>query len=179
MRHQRIPCPEVSEKATSSPFCALGLYLYLYNLQKSLGSRLEPGQTEFSLVLGYISLRSEARGFITILRGPCRLAIGYRPNNSGITVIQDHCKASKKIKCLSNAKPNRKEMEQLLSVGKWKHTNIPTFAPPGDGGLPGSFIGKARTQYNTIELMVTIYNRDGGSADYRWVAASPVDNAGR
>ena len=69
-------------------------------------------------------------------------------------------------------------MEQL-SVGKWKHTNIPTFAPPSDGGLPGSFIGKTRTQYNTRELMVTIYNRDGGSAAYRWVAASPVDNAGR
>ena len=52
--------------------------------------------------------------------------------------------ANKKTKCL-RTKPNRKGMEQL-SVGKWKHTNISTFAPPNDGGLPGSFIGKTRTQ---------------------------------
>ena len=53
-------------------------------------------------------------------------------------------------------------MEQL-SVGKWKHANIPTYVSPSDGGLPGSFIGKTRTQCNTRGLMVTIYNRDGGS----------------
>ena len=50
-------------------------------------------------------------------------------------------------------KPNRKEMEQL-SVGKYKHTNIPTWAPPRDGSLPGSFVGKTRTQYNTTEGLV-------------------------
>ena len=66
-------------------------------------------------------------------------------------------------------KPNRKGMEQL-SVGKWKHTGILTYAPPSDRGLPDSFDGKTRTQYNTTKgLMVTICNRDGSSAADRWV----------
>ena len=65
-------------------------------------------------------------------------------------------------------------MEQL-SVCKWKRTNIPSYAPPSDGGMPGSFTGKTRTQYNTRRLMVTIHNRDGGSAAGRWVAALPAD----
>ena len=72
-------------------------------------------------------------------------------------------------------KDDKTEPIEKLSVGKWKHTNIPSYAPPSDGGLPGSFIGKTRTQYNTRGLMVTIYSRDGGSAAGRWVAASPVD----
>ena len=145
---------------------------FTYRSRSSLVStRL--GRTELSLVLGYISLRSQERGLIT-LRGPCRLASGHRPKNSDVTVIQDHCEANK-TKCLSMEKTNRKGMEQL-SVGKWKHTNIPTNAPPSDGGLPGSFIGKARTQYITRGLMVTIYNCVGDSAaDCCWVAASPVD----
>ena len=71
--------------------------------------------------------------------------------------------------------PNRRGMEQL-SVGMWKHTNIPTYAPPRDRGLPGSFSGKTRIQYNTTKgLIVTICNRDGISAADRWVEASPVD----
>ena len=39
--------------------------------------------------------------------------------------------------------------EEQLSIGKLKHTNMPTQAPPSDGGPPGSFIGKTRTQYDT------------------------------
>ena len=34
-------------------------------------------------------------------------------------------------------KPNRKRMEQLW-IGKEKHTNMSTYAPPSDGGLLGS-----------------------------------------
>ena len=49
-------------------------------------------------------------------------------------------------------KLNRKEMEQL-SVGMWKHTNIPTYAPPSDRGLPGSFSGKTR-RHRTKGFMV-------------------------
>ena len=53
------------------------------------------------------------------------------------------------------AKPSRKVIE-LLSVGKYKHSNIPTYVPHSDGGLQGSFIDKTRTQYNTTEgLMAT------------------------
>ena len=127
------------------------------------------------MVLSYICLRSQARDRMTTLRGPCRLPSGHRPKNSEITAIQDYCEANSEIKCLSTTKPNRKGMEQL-PVGKWKHTNISTYAPPSDGGLPRSFIGKARTQYNrTRGLMVTIYNRDGSSAADCWVAASPVN----
>ena len=54
------------------------------------------GRTEFSLVFGYISLRSQARGLITTLRGPYRLASGHRSKNSEITATQDHCEANKK-----------------------------------------------------------------------------------
>ena len=50
------------------------------------------------MVLGHNSLRSQARGLITTLRGPCRLDSGHRPKNSEITARQHHCEANKKTK---------------------------------------------------------------------------------
>ena len=56
-------------------------------------------------------------------------------------------------------KPNGKGMEQL-SVGKWKHT-IPTLAPPSDGGLPGSFIGKTKAQFRLTTAQANIGTENG------------------
>ena len=72
-------------------------------------------------------------------------------------------------------KDDKTEPMKQMSVGKWKRTNIPSYAPLSGGGLPDSFIGKTRTPYNMIGLMVTIYSRDAGSAAGRWVATSPVN----
>ena len=92
--------------------------------------------------------------------------------------LQDHCEANNEIKCLSMTKPNRKGKEQLPVVSGSTQICLATYAPPKDGGLPGSFIGKTRTQYNrTRGLLVTIYNSDRSSAADRWVAASPVNKS--